>query len=490
MATGRGKALALMERSSVRWLAVGCAAVVFAFAAGHLSARDGGGDESGDVERAGSPVVDDFSTGRGQFGLGETPTGQPWRQVEGRWTVRNGLAHGAGRDGVTIASVDPGGSVGLIQVVVGDVVAGSGVVFRFGDTENHWALLAAPAVARWNLVKTVNGERTDVESYGPARVDAGTALIIRLDGDQIEIEIDGTVVGDVRDPDLADRNAVGFFIPDGGQASFDQIITGNGPSSTPEPSTPPTSTPTPTSTNRDEQPAENPPDEGGPLSVLLAGDSMLRETSHSLIYGLEGSGTAGANFCACGSLPRTGADRVVWEGYLEQYSPSLVVMQVGHWEAIQVETSLVPGEAFNPESYRSDVLDPFVDMLFERGVQQIIWLAPVTVRDPAENARFDLLEPAYRALAEDDSRIDLVDGDPLLAPDGFQETTVGQDGAVVPLRRADGVHLCPYGQLLLAQLLLDRIGAQSGLEAPAGWQDEWLAAQPPEPNGCAAEFQP
>jgi len=79
-------------------------------------------------------------------------------------------------------------------------------------------------VARWNLVKTVNGERTDVESYGPARVDAGAALIIRLDGDQIEIEIDGTVVGDVRDPDLADRNAVGFFIPDGGQASFDQLV--------------------------------------------------------------------------------------------------------------------------------------------------------------------------------------------------------------------------------------------------------------------------
>ena len=80
-------------------------------------------------------------------------------------------------------------------------------------------------------MKTVNGDRTDVESFGPARVDAGTALIIRLAGDQIEIQIDGSVVGDVTDPELADRNAVGFFVPDGGRASFDQIITGSGPSS-------------------------------------------------------------------------------------------------------------------------------------------------------------------------------------------------------------------------------------------------------------------
>ena len=221
--SGEEQALALMEGSSVWRLAVGCAAVVFAFAAGHLSARDGGGDASGDAGGRGSPVVDDFSTGRGRFGLGETPTGQPWRQVEGRWTVRNGLAHGVGRDGATITSVDPGGPVGLIQVVVGDVVAGSGVVFRFGDAQNHWALLAAPAVAL-ELVKTVNGERTDVESYGPARVDAGTALMIRLAGNQIEIQIDGSVVGDVTDPELADRNAVGFFVPDGGQASFDQLV--------------------------------------------------------------------------------------------------------------------------------------------------------------------------------------------------------------------------------------------------------------------------
>ena len=219
--------MALTEGSSVRRLAVGCAVVVLAFGAGHLSGRDRGGEVSGavgDVGGRGSPVVDDFSTSRGQFGLGETPTGQPWRQVEGSWTVRNGLAHGAGPNGVTVTSVDPGGPVGLIQVVVGDLVAGSGVVFRFGDTQNHWALLAAPGVARWNLVKTVNGERIDVESYGPARVDAGTALIIRLAGDQIEIEIDGSVVGDVTDPDLADRNAVGFFIPDGGQATFDQLV--------------------------------------------------------------------------------------------------------------------------------------------------------------------------------------------------------------------------------------------------------------------------
>ena len=50
--------------------------------------------------------------------------------------------------------------------------------------------------------------------------------MLRFDGDRIEVEIDGVALGDMSDPDLQDKNRVGFVVPAGARAAFDQIVGG------------------------------------------------------------------------------------------------------------------------------------------------------------------------------------------------------------------------------------------------------------------------
>ena len=114
----------------------------------------------------------------------------------------------------------------FVQVIVGRVVAGSGVVFRYENPSNYWSLLASPLGGRWSLVKVVDGDQTVLESYGPAATGRGTTVMLRFDGDRIEVEIDGVALGDMSDPDLQDKNRVGFVVPAGARAAFDQIVGG------------------------------------------------------------------------------------------------------------------------------------------------------------------------------------------------------------------------------------------------------------------------
>ena len=80
-------------------------------------------DDEPDTEPAGGPppaLSDEFSTSRGRLGLWQADTGQPWHQLGGSWEVDDGVAVGDGRDGSTIATVDPGGPVTSVELVAGD----------------------------------------------------------------------------------------------------------------------------------------------------------------------------------------------------------------------------------------------------------------------------------------------------------------------------------------------------------------------------------
>ena len=98
------------------------------------------------------------------------------------------------------------------------------MAFRYEDPSNYWSLLAAPLTGRWTLVKVVAGEQTILESYGPASTSPGTTVMLRFDGDRIEVEVDGVGIGGLSDSDLQDQNRAGFVVPAGTRASFDQII--------------------------------------------------------------------------------------------------------------------------------------------------------------------------------------------------------------------------------------------------------------------------
>jgi hypothetical protein len=92
-------------------------------------------------------------------------------------------------------------------------------------------------------------------------------------------------------------------------------------------------------------------------------------------------------------------------------------------------------------------------------------------------------------LAEARPEIDFVDADTWVAPDGFSPTLPGPDGEPVLVRRADGIHLCPAGQVFLADGLLAEVADRLALTPDPAWAADWEASQTPEPGGCAPDYQ-
>jgi hypothetical protein len=223
-------------------------------------------------------------------------------------------------------------------------------------------------------------------------------------------------------------------------------------------------------------------------SVLIAGDSVLAEAAAPLGFAIEATGEARADFVLGPDLPRDAADEAVWQAALDRYRPDLVVLSVGHWEYLEVLGDFATGDLLEPGTYATGILDPFADLLTQDGAQ-VLWVGPLVIADADEAEFVDGLEQDFEALADRRDDIDFVDGDRWVAPEGFSTTLPGSDGAPVTVRRADGIHLCPEGQVLLAQGLLEVVAADLELTPSPTWADEWRADQEPEPGGCAPEYQ-
>lgn len=253
----------------------------------------------------------------------------------------------------------------------------------------------------------------------------------------------------------------------------------DGDAAAPTTSTPTTTTVVATTTT---DPADDQP------AVLIAGDSVLAEAAGPLAYGIEATGAAEAAFALGPDLPRDAADQAVWRAALDAHQPDLVVVSVGHWEYLEVLGDFAAGELLEPGSYADEILDPFADLLTENGAR-VLWVGPLVI-DDAEEAEFvDGLQQDFHALADRRDDVDFVDADTWVAPEGFSATLPRPDGEAVPVRRADGIHLCPEGQILLAQGLLEVVAAELDLRPSPSWADDWRTEQEPEPGGCAPDYQ-
>ncbi len=235
----------------------------------------------------------------------------------------------------------------------------------------------------------------------------------------------------------------------------------------------------------DPEPTARPVD-GKPF-VLVAGDSVLDEVADPLVFALEGSGEAHAAWFAGASLPHDDAQARLWQATIERYDPDLVVLQVGHWERLEVLGDFAEQRLLEAGEYRDEVLDPTIDLLTAEGAR-VLWVAPLVIRDEEESEFTRSLAEDFRAVADDRDDVDYVESDSWVAPDGFVRRLPGPDGRPVQVRRADGIHLCPEGQLLIAQGLLDTFAADLDITPAPDWQDAWRAQLPPEPNGCAESF--
>jgi hypothetical protein len=235
----------------------------------------------------------------------------------------------------------------------------------------------------------------------------------------------------------------------------------------------------------DPEPTDRPAD-GKPF-VLVAGDSVLDEAADPLVYAIEASGDAHAAFFLGASLPHDDAQARLWRATIERYDPDLVVLQVGHWERLEVLGDFAERRRLEPGEYRDEIVDPVIDLLTEEG-GRVLWVGPLLIRDQEESEFTRGLAEDFQAVAEDRDDVDYVEADPWVAPDGFVRRLPGPDGRPVQVRRADGIHLCPEGQLLVAAGMLDVFAADLGITPAADWQDAWRAQHPPEPNGCAESY--
>ncbi len=217
--------------------------------------------------------------------------------------------------------------------------------------------------------------------------------------------------------------------------------------------------------------------------VVLVGDSIMRELADSLTYGVEAGGEDGATFVLGPTLPRTAGDLAIWRSFLEEHDPDVVVLQVGHWERLRVLGDFATGDLLVEGSYREEIVDPALDLLEESGTR-LVWVSPIPVSDPEEAEFVESLADDWRAAVEARSDGEWLDVSPVIAPDGFVAELPGPDGTPVPVRRSDGIHMCPEGQRRVAAAVVDDLRPLLTAPPPEDWDTTWVDGID-EPGGCA-----
>jgi hypothetical protein len=221
--------------------------------------------------------------------------------------------------------------------------------------------------------------------------------------------------------------------------------------------------------------------------VLLVGDSIAGELAGPLDAAYAAPGTT-ASFSLLPAVS-TATIRTDVASILEQQQPDVVLVLIGTWEAVGVDTA-VPGWE---EAYADEVLQPFVQQVEDAGAE-IVWLGYPRVGDAAEADQHEQMNAVYASLDErlDDSSVGYVDlGPPVEAPDGSFTTTVDVDGTPLLVRAEDGKHLCPAGAERVASAVVDALADEFGLEADEGWQQGAWRDDPTgfaEPGLCPGAF--
>src|SRR5690606_18060328 len=122
------------------------------------------------------------------------------------------------------------------------------------------------------------------------------------------------------------------------------------------------------------------------ISVLLLGDSVMDELADAIAAGVTAGGVDRATFRPGPPPPHTPGDGVALRRALEDVEPDVVVLHVGHWERLEVLGDFATGARVEPGTYRSGVIDPFLDLLEDAGTE-LVWLSPIPVED-ADEAEF------------------------------------------------------------------------------------------------------
>lgn len=196
-------------------------------------------------------------------------------------------------------------------------------------------------------------------------------------------------------------------------------------------------------------------------TVLLAGDSILRQTGPALDdsfgwqYVIENKAVNNSGLLTPGFVDWVARlDRLV-----EEKQPDKVVLLfIGNYTDTDywVDDEGNPVMKNTPEFFAAwgEQADEMMRVLDGSGAE-VYWVLPPPEFTEANQATTEGLRREYEALAERWPAVHLIDAnDALAGPDGeYLATITNRHGEVVPLRVPDTVHLAEAGQRRLARLI-------------------------------------
>jgi hypothetical protein len=116
------------------------------------------------------------------------------------------------------------------------------------------------------------------------------------------------------------------------------------------------------------------------------------------------------------------------------------------------------------------------------------------VADPARAEFFAKLNGVFSSVPEAWPEVTYLDPAEALGPSGagFADVVTLPDGTAIRLRQVDGLHLCPSGAQLLAELVVDDVATPADLPVADGWQEgSWRVNEGLYPGaGCPSPVTP
>lgn len=173
-------------------------------------------------------VVDTFDRSE-PVGLGVTGTGDGWVIASGEWTIADHVARlkqPAPNDAPNVAVVPHGEGDGIMEVTMTAVEPGAGLVFRYADPANYWAITAVPSAGSWTLSRRVEGI-DEVVADVPGPTTDGTTVTIIQTGATMRVLLDGSDYLSLSDRTFARQLQAGLIAPAGsrGTARWDRFLT-------------------------------------------------------------------------------------------------------------------------------------------------------------------------------------------------------------------------------------------------------------------------
>lgn len=220
-------------------LVVGAAVAFVAIAIVGVLIASGGGDGGGGGQQESAAdartdvgifgTIDQFDRPDDPSSMGDFAPGRPWTEGAGTWGIVDGEAYlSRGGEFRNHSVIGIGQGDGGAQVRLDKVVNGAGLVFRYVGPYNYWAVVAVPEVATWNVIKVVDGDQEVVGNTGQSPTADGTTVGVRMEGDTIDVIINGRIRKTVVDDFQAEAGKVGLTTrgPDSADARFDDFVAG------------------------------------------------------------------------------------------------------------------------------------------------------------------------------------------------------------------------------------------------------------------------